>query len=135
MNKNEDNDIKIFGAENPRADTDVADVLENMNKNRQNGNFEKARQLGIWLAGEVMNDFAFENKVLSSADNDLRGRALMLFSAEAALNYYLPSAELSSVAVNLLNEKLIRSDSKLYDDVMESSDFSFYYVNVRIARS
>ncbi len=131
----DDSDVKIF-IPSKRADKDggVLSYVEGMNHHRQNGNVEKAKQLGEYIA-----ELAFESGLSENISDEIfftdefysQLCALMLFSAEAALNYYLPSQQLSATAINSLHERLIEKNHPVYDNVMSSPAFSFYYLSVR----
>ena len=58
-NNREDSDIKIFRpANNSCNDCDILSFVEGMNYHRQNGNVEKAKELGMRLA-----DISFESEL------------------------------------------------------------------------
>ena len=135
MARKEDSDIKIFKpSKQIDKDGGVLAFVEGMNHHRQNGNVEKAKELGAKLA-----DLAFDSKnkevisdeIFLSADIFPQVCALVLFSAEAALNYYLPSQQLSAIAINALHEVLSSKKLPVYDTLMSSPAFSFYYLSVR----
>ena len=135
MTNKEDCDIKIFTSKkNIDQDSGVLSFVEGMNHHRQNGNVDKAKMLGAELGEEARKN---SNKSILSDEDFLADDifpqvcALMLFSAEAALNYFLPSQQLSTIAINSLHEKLTENKSAIYDDVTNSPAFSFYYLSVR----
>lgn len=134
-----DADMKIFGqenavSENEKADSDMLRQLEALDHHRQNGNVQKARNLGRRLAEIVLDeetkaeigdtDFA-EGKLL------VKTGVLALFSTEAALNFYLPSAQLSTIAITEMHRLLAKTGSPLYEKIMESPAYSFYYLSIR----
>lgn len=130
----EDSDIKIFKpSEKSAKDGDVLSFVEGMNYHRQNGNVEKAKELGTKLAGN-----SFEKNLKESLDSVFLSDeffhqvcALVLFSTEAALNYFLPSQQLSTIAINALHESLSSKKLEFYDSIINSPAFSFYYLSVR----
>ncbi|NLL62994.1 MAG: hypothetical protein GX241_01930 [Ruminococcaceae bacterium] len=135
MTFHEDSDIKIFKPEE-KADQDsaVLAIVEKMNYHRQNGNVDKAKKLGSDIA---MNAFdatrkeKFVDETFLVPDIIPQVCALILFSAEAALNYYLPFQQLSAIAINTLHETLISNNAPFYEPAINSTAFSFYYLSVR----
>lgn len=132
--KNEDNDIKIFGAENAEQDAEFLRQIETLDHHRQNGNMEKARALGRKLYNIVMDEET--KKEIGDPDFAVgklfvKTGVLAMFSTEAALNMYLPSTQLSTIAISEMHRLLAKTDSPVYEKVMESPAYSFYYLNIR----
>ena len=133
-NQNEDRDIKIFGEDPSAADDEFLRQIEALDHHRQNGNVAKARQLGKKLYTIVMD----EDTRAEIGDPDflvgklfVKTSLLALFSTEAALNMYLPSAQLSTIAITEMHRLLAKTGSEIYEKGMESPAYSFYYLNVR----
>lgn len=135
MIKKEDSDIKIFKpSKQIDKDGGVLASVEGMNHHRQNGNVDKAKELGTKLADlafDAKNKDLISDDIFLSQDIFPQVCALVLFSAEAALNYYLPSQQLSAIAINSLHEVLSSKKLPVYDTLMSSPAFSFYYLSVR----
>lgn len=135
MPRKEDSDIKIFKpSKQIDKDGEVLAFVEGMNHHRQNGNVEKAKNLGAKLAERAFdskNKDLISDEIFLSSDIFPQVCALVLFSAEAALNYYLPSQQLSAIAINALHEVLSSKKLPTYDALMNSPAFSFYYLSVR----
>lgn len=133
-NQNEDRDMKIFGGEDAAADDEFLRQIEALDHHRQNGNVEKARALGKKLYTIVMDE---DTKAEIGDPDFLVGKlfiktgVLALFATEAALNMYLPSAQLSTIAITEMHRLLGKTGSPIYEKVMESPAYSFYYLNVR----
>lgn len=139
MSRHEDDDIKIFTSDKDLAssvdvDAEVLNTVETMDRERQNGNVNKARVMGKHLA-KLFNDEVDPRK---ERDEQFQDKAviqqigvLFLFSAETALNIFLPSSTLSTIATTSLHDQLDDRKSKLYRDVYESSAYSFYYLSIR----
>lgn len=133
-NQIEDRDIKIFGDEASSSEDEFLSQIEALNHHRQNGNVAKARQLGKNLYAFVTDD---THKAEIRDPDFLVGKlfvktgVLAMFSVEAALNMYLPSTQLSTIAITELHRQLSKTASPIYEKVMESPAFSFYYLNVR----
>ena len=135
MIKREDSDIKIFNPnKESENDSDMLSFVEGMNHHRQNGNVDKAKKLG-----EYLGNYAYSEdykKLIKNPDllhEDLYSQvcSLILFSVEAALNYYLPSQQLSTIAINSMHEVLNSKNSPIYATLKVSPAFSFYYLSVR----
>lgn len=132
---NEDSDIKIFGSskEPTDSDNDVLQLVQSIDHHRRNGNVGRARKLGKDLADTAileeseadMNDVTLSNDVITEIG------VLLLFSVEAALNYFLPTTQLSAIAIDSLHHKLGTTKSDFYKNVIESPAYSFYYLSVR----
>ncbi|MBP5271768.1 MAG: hypothetical protein ILO43_02210 [Clostridia bacterium] len=134
MAMNEDRDIKIFGDEGAEVDAAFLRQIETLDHHRQNGNVEKARALGRKLYNIVMDE---ETKKEIGDPDFAEGKlyvktgVLAMFSTEAALNMFLPSAQLSTIAISELHRLLAKTESPIYEKVMESPAYSFYYLNIR----
>lgn len=134
----DDSDIKIFTSKADAAtDLDILSVVESLNQQRANGNVEKAENLGRSLAA-----LAFSNETRKKYQNSTffedaapgvaaQAGVLLLFAAEAALNYFLPSTQLSTIAITALHKHLDELESEFYRNVVESSAYSFYYLSIR----
>ena len=135
MIKKEDSDIKIFNPDKKAEnDSDMLSFVEGMNHHRQNGNVDKAKELGTLLGNyaysEDYKDLIPDN-VFSDENVHAQVCSLILFSTEAALNYYLPSQQLSTIAINSMHEVLNSKNSPMYASLKVSPAFSFYYLSVR----
>lgn len=133
-NIREDSDMKIFGAPESEADAEFLRQIEALDHHRQNGNMEKARDLGRKLYDIVAADSARNNP----RDPDftegkllIKAGVLALFSTEAALNMYLPSTQLSTVAITEMHRLLAKTNSPIYEKIMESPAYSFYFLTIR----
>ncbi|MEG0979224.1 MAG: hypothetical protein RR911_06650 [Oscillospiraceae bacterium] len=135
MGHNDDSDVKIFEIKHPDSDKDdIITIVEETSRQRQNGNSTKARKLGKELS-VIATDDNFLDSFLSiyelAPEATEQVFALMQFSSEAALNFYLPSNILSTIAVNTLQEALIKRQNEIYNAALNGSSFSFYYLSVR----
>lgn len=130
----EDSDIKIFGERPKDSDSEMLRQIETLDHHRQNGNVKKARALGRRLYELVTaEDIRTEIGDPDFAEGKLFVKAgvLALFSTEVALNVFLPSAQLSTIAISEMHRLLSKTDSEIYDKVMESPAYSFYYLSIR----
>lgn len=139
MKLNDDSDVKIFGQEKKKDGFDPISLIEEVKKHRFNGNAAKAKTIGSHLAVAFVLNAAKEELVSLAESLDVvltdkviyQIKALSVFSAEYCLNNYLPSALLSSVAINELYESLIEDASDFYERLTDGTAFSFYYLGVR----
>ena len=137
MARFEDDDIKIFtpaAKNNADVDQDVIATMEALDRERQNGNVNKARVIGKHLS----KLFIDEVNRLDSLPEEFQGSkvrqntgVLFLFSAETALNMFLPTNTLATIAISALNDRLEDRKSDLFRNVYESPAYSFYYLNIR----
>lgn len=134
----DDSDIKIFGKSQVDDKTEAALLLEQVNRQRANGNTEKARKLGVRLAEIFLNDEEI-NKHIESAVGRVpktlysmeQVRILIVFSAQWCLSHQLPAALLSNTAVNSFYDKISAENTDLYNDLSAGPEFSFYSLAVR----
>ena len=131
---NEDGDIKIFKpAEKADQNSDILSFVEGLSHHRQNGNVDKAKELGASIALAIYEDTQSDNMNAKGFPQDhfMQRCALMLFSVEAALNYYLPSQQLSAIAIDSLHNNIQEKNLDFYHEIIEGPAFSFYYLGVR----
>lgn len=130
-----DKDIKVFHPSGRKSDTaDVLRAAQELNAQRANGNLARARQLGVEISRFSVSEVLAPDgtKVITNSDtvpsNVLyQARVLMLFAAQLTLHALL-SQSLSSEAVNSMYDNLSEG---FYDNIMEGTSFSFYYLAVR----
>ena len=139
----DDSDMKIVGAPAPNsAKTDggeTAAYLAELGRQHFNGNYARAKALGSNVVSvfsyrsapedlmEMIRSFGLEpDEALL-----LQAKILAVFSAEDCLNRYLPSAQLSGVALGELYEVLERILPDFYETLSLSTAFSFYYLAVK----
>ncbi len=138
MHAFEDNDMKIFGAK--AEDINETDVLmrvvELMKKQRANGNVERAKELGEYVARKIYSPENIElpvaDKIRQYKDNELiyeQIKMLITFTAEAGIHVLLEKYSISTMAVNALYDELIKLDDDLYDNITNA--FTYYYLVLR----
>lgn len=131
----EDSDIKIFDPSKKNdQSSEMLSYVEGMAHHRQNGNVTKAKELGVNIALSIYDENQIgklSDEIFLSSEIFPQLCALMLFSTEAALNYYLPSQQLSAIAINALHEVMSRNNLPVYEEIKEGPAFSFYYLSVR----
>ena len=139
---NDDSDIKIFRKSQVDDKNEAALLLEQVNRQRSNGNTEKARKLGVYLAEIFLNDDEINahiasavGKVPHTKEAMEQVRILIVFSAQWCLSHQLPAALLSNTAVNSFYDKISESTRDLYNDLSSGPEFSFYSLAVRSGKS
>ncbi|MBR5409396.1 MAG: hypothetical protein IK104_01890 [Clostridia bacterium] len=131
----DDSDMKIVGRREPRAEAgETLKFMEYTSREHFNGNFRKARALGANIvsafsytaAPEELVAFIKEHGVEPTPALIRQVRFLSVFSAQYAIENYLPSQLLSSVAIGELYDTLRLYSSDFYEDLAKSGAFSFY---------
>ncbi len=131
----DDSDIKIFTpASHADKDNDILDLVESIDHHRRNGNVARARKLGknlvkVALQENVMDGFSGPEFRTPEVTTEIG--VLLLFSTEAALNYFLPTAQLSAIAISSLHEAMESQESEFFKNVVESPAYSLYYLSIR----
>ena len=139
----DDSDMKIVGAPAPAAarasSGETAAFLAELGRQHFNGNYAKAKELGSNIVSvfsyrsppeelvETIRSFGVpvDEAVLEQA------KILAVFSAEDCLNRYLPSSQLSGVALGEMYEVLQRILPAFYETLSHSTAFSFYYLAIK----
>lgn len=131
MRRNDD-DIKIF---HPRksggAGGDLMHLAALTDAYRRNGNMDKATALGEKLAGIVPEEAFPEDSERLKNNELMQLRALMSFSAQIALQKYMPHSMLASQAVNAMFMKLSETSPGIFANISDGSSFTFYYLSLR----
>lgn len=134
----EDNDIKIFNSSKSDDKIDEIALIAEMEEQRGNGNIDKARKLGNYLAAIFVNDEALLRDlepVLGDTDFPepilFQVKILMFFAAEYCINSSLPKMILKNTAVNALYDSIRDEASKFYKEFSDGAEYSFYYLAIR----
>ena len=135
-----DNDVKIYKPKSElTAQPELASILQTVNTQRANGNMEKARQLGRLFAtltpsaesDKLSIDFSERiGREFLTRENLIQIKVLMVFSAEAAMQIYLPEL-LANTASNALYDYLRKHDNEFYKIISDSTAFTFYYLAIK----
>lgn len=135
----DDSDVKIFNDKPKSNDAfDEVSFIAEMTKNRNNGNIQKAKELGTHLA-EIFVD---EKKLISDLENEVGAlnynddimyqiNVLLVFTAEYCLNRSLSTPLLSNIAVNAMYDAISEKAYEFYDRLDDAAEYSFYYLAVR----
>lgn len=139
MKKFDDSDIKIFGNQKKSDDFDPMLLLEEIKRQRGSGNTAKAKTVAKHIAAGFMHNAAPDELKQLAAQYGVelspvinhQIKVLSVFSAEYALNEFLPSPLLSSVAINELYESILDESPDFYEQLESGTAFTFYYLAVR----
>ena len=137
---NEDYDIKIFSPIKLKAEKNEPVVIaDEMKRQVLSGNLQKARLLGekiavsfheaaekeeLWTMAEECN--------VCEIDRRIKDQAIILsvFTAEYVFNHFISDPILSTTAVSALYDTLTKDCPELYNNLLASTAFSFYYMNL-----
>ncbi len=134
----EDNDIKIFVGKSAKQNDESFALIEEMNEQRANGNLQKAKDMGKYLAERFLNtdemkaalegavgSLDFEEKIIFQI------KILVFFTAELCINRLLPNALLMSTATNTIYDIIVDRAGDFYTTFSDGIEYSFYYLAVK----
>lgn len=135
----EDFDIKIFSPLKKTVDSEPVVIADEMKRQVVLGNLQKAKALGKAIA-DFFPEAAEKEELWNMAkccnvtelDRHIKDQAIILsvFAAEYYLNMSLGDAILSTSALTTLYDNLTADLPELYNELLSSTAFSFYYMNV-----
>lgn len=142
MRKYDDSDMKIFGeksAEETASAAEVQQLMQEMKRQRLNGNSDKAKKIGARIAtlapgGENEDSVQLDNALnnyLTAPYVMYQIRVLIIFAAESNLHRLLPSSFLATTAINALYDTIIENEPRFYDNISDGTAFTFYYLRLR----
>ena len=135
---NEDFDIKIFSPVKKMQEAEPETVADNMKRQVLSGNLPKARELGKTIA-DSFPEAAAKEELWNTAhccevelDRNIKDQAIILsvFTAEFCINNYMPDPVLATTALTVFYDTLTNDSPELYSDLLASTAFSFYYMNL-----
>ena len=136
---NEDYDIKIFSPIKQTPKSDPVVLADEMKRQVISGNMQKAKNLGIAIA-DSFHEAAEKEELWNMAadcgvtglDRRIKNQAIILsvFTAEFVFNHYMQDKLLSTAAISTLYDTLTKDSPKLYNELLASTAFSFYYMNL-----
>lgn len=136
----EDNDIKIFTKKVNDEKIDEAFLIDEMNTQRNNGNIEKAKNLGGYLSMIFVDEEALllSLKPLIGEANFPKQimyqiRILMFFTAEYCINKSLPNMATKNTAINSLYDAIMAEAGEFYEEFSDGAEYSFYYLALKKA--
>ena len=137
---NEDYDIKIFTPIKSGSTPEPVVIADEMKRQVISGNMQKASELGNAVAISF-REAAEKDELLNIANGcgveltrDIKDQAIILsvFTAEYAFNRFLNDPILSTTAVSKLYDTLTKDSPELYNNLLASTAFSFYYLNIDV---
>lgn len=123
----EDRDIKIYVGKEISELNDFQQISDDIDRNKKNGNIEKAKSLGVRLA-KIRPDC---KKLGLKCDNLPASelyciRVLLTFTAEYAVRKYIASETLADEVSSSMYDYLKTEESGYYDNISDGSAFTFY---------
>ena len=139
MMYNEDHDIKIFSPVKKIQEPETVVIADEMKRQAISGNLQKAKSLGETIA-KNFREAANKNELLHLSEDcgvaeltrNIKDQAIILcvFAAEYALNHFLTDSILATTAISQLYDTLTDDSPELYSNLLASTAFSFYYMNI-----
>ena len=136
---NEDLDIKIFSPIKKAPTQEPVVIADEMKRLVISGNIDKAKKLGEAIA-DSFPESAKKKEFFTIATQcgvedftrAIKNQAIILavFTAEYCLNNFMPDSILSTTALSTLYATLTLESPALYNDLLASTAFSFYYMNI-----
>lgn len=138
-------DVRIYTAkkEEPDLSPEILADIETLNSHRQNGNLLKAKALGKRLAtltplidSTAEDALSIDFKELlapkfQSQDVLYQIRVLMIFAAESLLQLEIPTAQISTTAINAMHDTLRKEHAFFYKNISDGAAFTFYYLAMK----
>ncbi len=132
--RNDDSDMKIMGDDfaPPEEKDDSQETAELLEKEKANGNLNRARQFGALMAEEVL---AVEGASPAQDPALLTQRRILLaFAVEVGFESAFPNSLLTETAQSVFYETLQKDAPEFYETLQGSGAFSFYFLCVREGR-
>jgi len=122
----DDSDMKIVGKRlQPIDESDMEAKL--YNHERENGNLEKAHDIGRFFAEALMNSDGFAYEKNRASDFEARNRSILFaFTADRVLSTFMPNHIIARSAQNEFFDVIRRGDIGLYESISRSGAFSMY---------
>lgn len=137
MNINDDFDVKIFSPAKKAQETEPVIIADEMKRLVVSGDLQKAKLLGKAIA-DTFPEAAEKKELINMAKDcsvelsrEIKDQAIILsvFTAEYCLDRAMPSI-LSTTATSTLYDTLVADAPALYNKLLSSTAFSFYYMNL-----
>ncbi len=133
---NEDCDVKIFTPVSEAFDDNIT-IADKMKRQVVSGGLQKARLLGKSIAESFPQEAEKEDLWNTARDcgveltRDIKDQAIILsvFSAEYSINKYISDPVFATTALAALYDALTDDQEELYNKLLSSTAFSFYYMN------
>lgn len=134
----DDSDVKIFKKEKRDDKFDEIGLISKMNEERGNGNIDKSKRLGSYLASIFLDKDVLLQKLRPiigdkeyTKAESFQIKILMFFAAEYQLNSLLPNNILRNTAINALYDDIHDKAEEFYKEFSDGAEYSFYYLAVR----
>lgn len=129
MNSNNDSDMKIYVKKDVAEQSDFDGLAKNIDFHKENGNEQKAEQLGSELAHLKPTDSELKI-VLSKEDRTsailYQSRVLITFLCGRVMRENIPSQILLDTARNAMYDELKEKEPGYYSNIADGAAFSFY---------
>lgn len=115
---------------------DCDNVLQALRTQKENGNIEKAYQLGAILAAEVENNdgefiFGLDANDESSYNIILQRRLLLAFTVDFGISLYCENFFVAKTTSTCFFNTIKENSPHIYDVIRENGAFSYYYLCLR----
>lgn len=128
----EDRDIKIYEGRGSSESNDIQKLTEDIDRNKRNGNIDKANALGIRLAKIRPDCKKLGLDIGNMPASELYCvRVLLTFTAEYAVRKYISSATLGDAASAAMYSYLKAEETGYYDNISDGSAFTFYLLALK----
>ena len=122
----DDSDMKIVGTAKIKVDESDAEARLYAHE-RDNGNLEKAHDIGKAFADALLSEggFAFEKN--SASDFEAKNRSILFaFTTDRVLDTFMPNHFIARSAQNEFFDEIRRRNIGLYESISRSGAFSMY---------
>lgn len=128
----EDKDIKIYEGKGNADVRDIQRISEDIDRNKRNGNSEKAKALGRRLA-KIRPDCAkLKLDIKKMPASELYCvRVLLTFTAEYSVRKHILSETLADTVSTSMYDYLKTEESGYYDNISDGSAFTFYLLALK----
>lgn len=128
----EDRDIKIYEGKGNSDLNDIQRISEDIDRNKRNGNIDKAKALGKRLAKIRPDCKKLGLDIGNMPASELYCvRVLLTFTAEYAVQKYILSDTLADAVSASMYDYLKAEESGYYDNISDGSAFTFYLLALK----
>lgn len=128
----EDRDIKIYEGKGNSDINDIQRISEDIDRNKRNGNIDKAKALGKRLAKIRPDCKKLGLDIGNMPASELYCvRVLLTFTAEYAVQKYILSDTLADAVSASMYDYLKAEESGYYDNISDGSAFTFYLLALK----
>ena len=128
----EDRDIKIYVKGENSESNDFVRISDGIDRNKRNGNSDKAKQLGIRLAKVKPDSAELEAFCRNMPAAELYCvRVLLTFTAEFSIRNGIHSDILADAVSTSMYDYLKTEEKGYYDNISDGSAFTFYLLALK----